>query len=66
MPHEDGRRHRRSEQEARRPWRRLPVDGEIDRDAAAECDCEPGYEPPRADLDGDPRAHTLDDPAREI
>jgi hypothetical protein len=25
-----------------------------------------GYEPPRADLDGDPRADALDDLAREI
>ena len=51
VPRQDGRRRRRSEQETRRPWRRLSVDGEIDRDAAAECDGEPGYEPPRADLD---------------
>ena len=58
-PREDGRRRRRSEQEPRRPWRGLAVDGEIDRDAATKCDCEPGHEPSRADLDRHPRADAL-------
>ena len=65
-PREDGRRRRRSEQETRRPWRGLAVDGEIDRDAATECDGEPGHEPSRADLDRHPRADALCRSAREI
>ena len=51
---------------ARRPWRRLAVGGEIERDAAAERDGEPGHQPSRADLDRHPCADALCRAAREI
>jgi hypothetical protein len=52
---DSGRGNRSREQ--RRPGGRLVIGGEVEDDAAAEGDREPGKEPTGADFRGDPGAH---------
>jgi hypothetical protein len=63
---QDGRHHGASEHEERRPWRRLAIGGEVDRDPTPEGDGKPGDETAWTGFDRGPLLDLLRDPAREF
>ena len=63
LPQHDGGQRRGGKQRDGRPQLGLPVGGEIDDNAAAERDREPGHQPARRDLRQHPFANTLGKPA---